>query len=329
MKAHFPNLWFGLLVGVAAGMPNLSPADPTKFRDIRLGDVLVCEPNGTGSGIVHYDNIKATDDGPVLNGRLAETAAVVTAAIQMLRIKDEDTFVEGSNLSKYLESLRQNDRRKRFSRPSIDTDKLYKTEDPDKEEERQSRSASEYTMMWYGNIGSGSTLGRNAQRRDQLRKDYDIIGLEMEAAGIMNSIAVGVIRGVCDYADGKKNKGWQPYAAATAAAYAKAIVCQINPGESKAQKGQCNHPYFSLLCIISINNSNVWIRYPVGVSHIFRICGKFYNQLHIWKTALIKKKDLLQSNASFYIFRAKVDLQCLPEPSSLSFVCKLHLHEQY
>jgi nucleoside phosphorylase len=62
-----------------------------------------------------------------------------------------------------------------------------------------------------------------------MRQNYDIIGLEMEAAGVMDTIPVGVIRGVCDYADEKKNKAWQPFAAAMAAAYAKALLYQINP----------------------------------------------------------------------------------------------------
>ncbi|KAI6777617.1 uncharacterized protein J7T54_004900 [Emericellopsis cladophorae] len=43
--------------------------------------------------------------------------------------------------------------------------------------------------------------------------------LEMEAAGTMNRIPVGVIRGVCDYGDEHKNKEWQAHAAAMAGAY--------------------------------------------------------------------------------------------------------------
>jgi hypothetical protein len=56
-----------------------------------------------------------------------------------------------------------------------------------------------------------------------------VIGVEIEAAGATVSIPVGVIRGVCDYGDEHKNKEWQPYAAAMAAAYGKAILAQIGP----------------------------------------------------------------------------------------------------
>ena len=70
---------------------------------------------------------------------------------------------------------------------------------------------------------------RNASKRNELRDRYNLIGLEMEAAGTMNRIPVGVIRGVCDYGDEHKNEQWQPYAAAMAAAYAKAVLAQIGP----------------------------------------------------------------------------------------------------
>ncbi|KAL3444390.1 hypothetical protein BJX65DRAFT_310973 [Aspergillus insuetus] len=46
----------------------------------------------------------------------------------------------------------------------------------------------------------------------------------MEAAGLMNTYPCLVIRGICDYADSHKNKAWQGYAAATAAAFAKELL---------------------------------------------------------------------------------------------------------
>ncbi|RYP39996.1 hypothetical protein DL767_001930 [Monosporascus sp. MG133] len=53
----------------------------------------------------------------------------------------------------------------------------------------------------------------------------------------MNRIPVGVIRGVCDYGDEHKNKEWQPYAAAMAAAYAKALLTEIPPRTKKRRLG--------------------------------------------------------------------------------------------
>jgi hypothetical protein len=42
--------------------------------------------------------------------------------------------------------------------------------------------------------------------------------------GLVDAFPCLVIRGICDYADSHKNKIWQPYAAATAAAYAKELL---------------------------------------------------------------------------------------------------------
>lgn len=49
--------------------------------------------------------------------------------------------------------------------------------------------------------------------------------------GLMDTFPCVVIRGICDYADSHKNKIWQPYAAATAAAYAKELL-RVIPGQS-------------------------------------------------------------------------------------------------
>jgi len=47
----------------------------------------------------------------------------------------------------------------------------------------------------------------------------------------MDSFPCLVIRGICAYADSHKNWVWQPYAAATAAAYAKELLYVI-PGQA-------------------------------------------------------------------------------------------------
>ena len=45
----------------------------------------------------------------------------------------------------------------------------------------------------------------------------------------MDNFPCLVIRGICDYSDTHKKKNWQPYAAATAAAYAKELLGVIAP----------------------------------------------------------------------------------------------------
>ncbi|KAF6812302.1 hypothetical protein CMUS01_13093 [Colletotrichum musicola] len=200
VKTAFPNLWFGLLVGVAAGLPNLLSDPP---RDIRLGDVLVALPLGDSAGLVAYDLGKVVgEDG-----------------VRPLRF--------GQRFLPYYEKMKGKLHiNGNFLDPGQELDRYYDINGDGEEEEivRPRRPDSERTRVWYGPLGSGEKLMRNARQRNELRDRFNVIGLEMEAAGTMNRIPVGVIRGVCDYGDRHKNKEWQPYAAAMAAAYGKALT---------------------------------------------------------------------------------------------------------
>jgi nucleoside phosphorylase len=236
VKARFPSIWFTLLVGVAAGLPNLSPESGSNYRDIRLGDVLVCVPEKESTGVVHYDLGRDTEEGFILNGRLAETPAIVRSAFSNVKLTKKRPFKTGGDFSAYLKGIQDKDEDNRFKCPSQAEDQLFEyVEDGEGFKkmpvERKYREESERTRVWYGNIGSGNSLMRNPARRDELRDKYDLIGLEMEAAGVMNTLPAGVIRGVCDYGDAQKNKDWQPYAAAAASAYAKGVLCSIRPKE--------------------------------------------------------------------------------------------------
>lgn len=229
LKKFFPNLWFGLLVGVAAGLPNFACIPP---RDIRLGDVLIAHPDGEHAAVVPYDLGKETEDGfqPLRLGHaLAATEPIVRSAIGSIKVEaphDADLILP------YYDTIRNREHATgTFVDPGQDRDVLYLTRDDETEErvERGPRPNTRRTRVWYGPIGSGEKLLKNAQKRNELRDKYGLIGLEMEAAGVLNRIPVGVIRGVCDYGDKHKNKDWQPYAAAIAASYGRALLDRIQP----------------------------------------------------------------------------------------------------
>ncbi|RYP53557.1 hypothetical protein DL769_010497 [Monosporascus sp. CRB-8-3] len=79
----------------------------------------------------------------------------------------------------------------------------------------------------YGAIASGNQVIKDAQKGDLPARRLNILCVEMEAVGRMNTVPCLVIRGTCDYADPHKNKQWQPYAAATAATCAKELLSVI------------------------------------------------------------------------------------------------------
>ncbi|KAL2012539.1 hypothetical protein VTN00DRAFT_64 [Thermoascus crustaceus] len=72
---------------------------------------------------------------------------------------------------------------------------------------------------------------KHGRTRDKLAQELGILCFEMEAAGLMDNFPCLVIRGICDYADSHKNKIWQEYAAATAAAYAKELLSVIHTNQ--------------------------------------------------------------------------------------------------
>ena len=86
-------------------------------------------------------------------------------------------------------------------------------------------------VVHYGLVGSANQVMRHGVTRKKLRQERGILCFEMEAAGLMDNFPCLVIRGICDYSDTHKNKDWQPYAAATAAAYAKELLGVIPPAQ--------------------------------------------------------------------------------------------------
>ncbi|KAF3281105.1 hypothetical protein TWF970_002279 [Orbilia oligospora] len=76
-----------------------------------------------------------------------------------------------------------------------------------------------------GKMASADTVMKSGKDRDELAREEDVIGFEMEGAGVWGRVpACVIIKGVCDYADSHKNKKWQRYASATAAAATMAFV---------------------------------------------------------------------------------------------------------
>ncbi|KAF2690745.1 purine and uridine phosphorylase [Lentithecium fluviatile CBS 122367] len=225
VQKTFRNLWLVFFVGVAAGVPDLS-SKPT--CDIRLGDVLVAAPEGEVPAIVHYGLGKETKEGLqlLLGGHsLGRTEALLMSAIMKLEhTPASSTLHFRNNVEKFDPDI--------FSDPGQDKDILYGRNN--ELVYRPKRKPADRAEVWLGPMGSGDKLWKDANKRDEMRETYKIIGLEMEGAGV-NTVACAVmIRGVCDYGNHRKNKEWQAYAAAMAAAYAQAVLVRLPPPEIPA-----------------------------------------------------------------------------------------------
>jgi nucleoside phosphorylase len=221
-------------VGIGGGVPS-------EENDIRLGDVVVSKPTGQSGGVIQYDFGKTVQEGRFeRTGSLNRPPDVLLTALANLQSKH---MMEGDELAKHLSAMLRRYPRMagQFARPDTQHDLLYDANydhtmkyatcsqcDTGRLINREPRHLED-PLIHYGLIASGDQVMRHGATRERLREELDVLCFEMEAAGLMDDFPCLVVRGICDYADSHKNKRWQGYAAATAAAYAKELL-SIIPG---------------------------------------------------------------------------------------------------
>ena len=231
MTSKFTSIRFGLMVGIGGGVPSTE-------SDIRLGDVVISQPLLQHGGVVQYDFGKTGAGGhKTRTGWLNAPPTVLLNAVSKLRALH---YRGRSNFTTYLSIF---DRLENFSRDTAGPDVLFEATynhiggasceqcSKEKEVKRTPRKDQE-VVVHCGIIASGNQVIKDGITRDRISTELGgVMCFEMEAAGLMNDFSCLAIRGICDYADSHKNKKWQPYAAATAAACAKDILSVIPAAE--------------------------------------------------------------------------------------------------
>jgi nucleoside phosphorylase len=234
MQNTFPRLRFGLMVGIGGGIPS-------DENDIRLGDIVVSLPTGQHGGVIQYNLGKMEVDGFRRLGTLNKPPILLRTAVATLR----SARGVGKEISGLVNGAFEDDEDadEEWTYPATAKDVLFNATFNHVEKsptcvpclkntaeivERETRKSTN-PRIFYGNIASGNSVMKNALERDSLAERDNVICFEMEAAGLMDNFPCLVIRGICDYADSHKNKKWQPYAAAVAAAYAKKLLSLVSP----------------------------------------------------------------------------------------------------
>ncbi|KAF3200032.1 hypothetical protein TWF191_004180 [Orbilia oligospora] len=167
MKAKFPRIQFGLLVGIGGGAPSGT-------ADIRLGDVVVSQPHLQHGGVVQYDFGKQHPNGFLRTGHLNTPPKYLLNAVSKLI----SNHLRGKNT--LLDHLAAATSQPDFARKNAGEDILFKPTfihvegamcencKFQKEEiiQRTPRPGQDY-MIHYGTIASGNSLIRDAQTRDR------------------------------------------------------------------------------------------------------------------------------------------------------------------
>jgi nucleoside phosphorylase len=243
MLRTFNGLRFGLMIGVGGGIPNLQ-----EDIDIRLGDIVISQPDQTYGGVVQYDLGKNLgDDQFQRKGFLKPPPTTLLTALATLKAEHDLNDSQVPSLMDKIYQQYPNLVKKGYTFPGRENDILYCTQCNDQSStglcdlcadgriERPARD-DQNPAFWYGVIASGNELIKNVAARDKIGQEFGALCVEMEAAGLMNDFPCIVIRGICDYADSHKNDGWQKYAALTAAAYAKELLLYISPEQTRREK---------------------------------------------------------------------------------------------
>lgn len=229
MRATFPSIQFGLMVGIGGGVPS-------ENADIRLGDVVIGKPGNKHGGVIQYDFGKDTPSGfDRTGGFLNAPPTILLNAVSSLRARGLE---QRSTICSHLSCF---DQLPEFHKENAGPDVLFPPEYEhergptcdgcikEKAVRRPPRSTRDI-VIHYGTIASGNRVIRDSLTRDRLSRALGgILCFEMETAGLMNDFPCLAIRGICDYADSHKNKAWQKYASAAAAACAKEILIIIPP----------------------------------------------------------------------------------------------------
>jgi nucleoside phosphorylase len=240
MMRSFP-IKVGLMVGVCGGVWSVK-------TDIRLGDVVVSQPDGMHGGVVQWDFGKMEKEGAfVRKGMLNRPPRPLLNAVQSLKARHRR---KGNELHIRLEEILSNNEYmlEEYRCPGRQHDELFDASynhpegdtcdrcDRSRLVRRLPDRQDDKPKIHYGNIASGDEVVKDGRTRDRIAREEGILCFEMEAAGLMDTFPCVVIRGVCDYADSHKNKRWQPYAAMVAACYAKELLSVIDRQKLKELK---------------------------------------------------------------------------------------------
>ncbi|CAI6091369.1 unnamed protein product [Clonostachys chloroleuca] len=249
LSRTFHHVKLLLMVGIGGGIPVQGDRFP-----VHLGDVVVSIPKDTIGAVFEHDKGKAHSGGAFES--TSHLNKPPRFAITIAKRIDAELKGMPSLLDDMIESKLDGfteEERPHFARPDNSLDKLYKaffshpatargkpcTEEvcPEKEVELWHRREKAQTRAHLAVIASGDLLVKDENIRDQLAA-RGVRCVEMEAAGLMDTLPTFVIRGISDYADSHKspNEEWHGYASMSAAAYTYLFLEKFRPDDVKDQK---------------------------------------------------------------------------------------------
>ncbi|CAI6097430.1 unnamed protein product [Clonostachys chloroleuca] len=239
----FQQIKLLLMVGIGGGIPVREDR-----IHVHVGDVVVSRSSGKFGAVFEHDKGKAHS-----GGRFEPTSHLNKPpqfAISIANDLDEELSKIPDLLDEMikigLENLIEEDK-PRFRRPSKSLDRLYKSSFPHPVKGKSCTEVCDeaHVESWHhrdrevarahlGLISSGDLVVKDEAKRDKLAA-LGVRCVEMEAAGLMDTLPSFIIRGISDYADSHKfaKNEWHGFASMSAAAYAYLFIKRLRPTDTK------------------------------------------------------------------------------------------------
>lgn len=251
-RASFPNIRLGMVVGICGGVPQ-----PAEREKVFLGDIII------STGVVQLDFGRQYADQFVRKDTIQDNLARPNSEIRGFLHQLQGWKARGhlqQNISRNNSEICAKEGFASWVRPTAVHDRLYRADydhihrDPricsvcaqsrgslvvcerarissceqlgcdQSQLIQREKSTGDTAAIHFGRIASGDQVMKSAADRDRIANQEDIVAFEMEGAGVWDNFPTIMVKGVCDYADGHKNKQWQKYASVAAAACAKALL---------------------------------------------------------------------------------------------------------
>ncbi|KAL8903006.1 MAG: hypothetical protein Q9207_004213 [Kuettlingeria erythrocarpa] len=225
MFKTFPNIRMAVLVGIGGGIPRPEVSEDS-LKDIHLADVAVGWPADGKPACVYHDRGRAKVGNFELLGTMADPDWRLTNALGFLA---SDHKLGRAKFQDQLDRLRNH---KEFAHPGLEHDRLFRAEyqhigdyrsrcaacDMKELVQRPSRTEDNRSKFVFhcGRIATGNSVIQDGELRDQISSRF--------------------IRGISNYADSHNSDVWRSYAAGKAAAFARTLLCRIQPGVIQAME---------------------------------------------------------------------------------------------
>ncbi|GIJ83106.1 hypothetical protein Asppvi_001624 [Aspergillus pseudoviridinutans] len=249
MRFSYTRIEVALVIGICGGAPY-----PPVNEQIFLGDVII------SNAVIEYDfGTQGFQQKTGVKDTLGAPNRAIRSLLAGLNAKQTRTDFQGRMLQ-HLHAVREID--EKWRRPSFTDDILFNASYQHKHYglnsskclcfnsnspgdicnealgttcrglgcsenqicRRRHHTEVESPRIHLGIIASADTPVKSGEHRDDLVDSENVVGFQMNGAGVWDNIPCILINGVCDYADSHKNRLWQAYAAATGASAAKVFL---------------------------------------------------------------------------------------------------------